>query len=228
MSGRRIMLFLFFLFDAAFLFSQTLELEFLKRKEAKLNAYYIKAKNTTDRTQKQRIIEDIMKEYDKEGFSNQDTKLVDIAEKFAMEGVFEKEYENNRLVNNYPEVRIEAVKLLTKLGGDSQRDLIMNIFIADDDLEVKAEACEAFIKLGENENGDVVRTVIHVYRKYLPRYQKLVFAMINALREFVTPTSPSYDEAIYLLSEIGMGSFSNTIRDKANEAIKHISNKPIQ
>ena len=205
--------------------SQTLELEFLQKKEAKINAYYNIGMNTKDRGQKQKVLLDILADYDKEGFSGKDKKIIEIAEKLVMEGVFEKEYENNRLVNNFPEVRIDAVRLLRKIGGDNQRDLLMNILINDDDLEVKAEACEAFITLGENENGDVIRSVIYTYRKYLPRYPKLIFAMINAMREFVDPSSPSYDAAIYLLTEISMGTFNNTIKDKAKEAIDHILNK---
>ncbi|HPO49499.1 MAG TPA: HEAT repeat domain-containing protein [Spirochaetota bacterium] len=220
-------LFLFFasFIALSFLDSQTLELEFLKKKEAKINAYYNLGMNTKDRSMKQKVLTDIMADYDKEGFSVKDKKIILIAEKLVTEGVFEKEYENNRLVNNFPEVRVEAVKLLRKIGGDNQRDLLMNILINDDDLEVKAEACEAFIDLGENENGDVIRAVIYTYRKYLPRYPKLIFAMINAMREFVGPSSPSFDAALYLLTEISMGSFNNTIKDKAKEAIDHILSK---
>ncbi|HOV12844.1 MAG TPA: HEAT repeat domain-containing protein [Spirochaetota bacterium] len=211
-----------------FISAQTLELDFLMKKEAKINAFYNTAMTTKDRNKKLQVLESIMEEYEKEKFSIKDKKILEIAEKLAMEGVFDKEYENNRLTNNFPEVRVQAVRLLAKLGGDNQRDLVLNIFINDDDLEIKAEACEAFITFGENANGDVVRTVIFVYRKYLPRYPKLIFTMIRAMREFVLPSSPTFDEAIYLLTEISTGSFSNTIKDKAKEAINHIVNKPIQ
>ncbi len=226
---RKSIIFILLLFIRLYLsHSQTLELDFLMKKEAKINAYYNQTVNSKDRGLKLRVLENILEDYEKENFSIKDKKILEIAEKLAMEGVFDKEYENNRLVNNYPEVRVEAVKLLTKLGGDNQRDLILNIFINDDDLEVKAEACESFITFGENSNGDVVRTVIFVYRKYLPRYPKLIFAMIRAMREFVDPSSPTFDEAIYLLTEISTGSFSNTIKNKAKEAINHIVNKPIK
>lgn len=216
---------IFLFFQLSFLSSQTLEMDFLKNKEAKINSYYKSIMKTEERGEKLKILEDILANYDKESFSSRDKKLVMIAEKLATEGIFDKEVVDNRVVNSFPEVRMQAVRLLAKLGGDKQRDLVMNIFINDDDLEVKAEACEAFIKLGENENGDVVRTVIYVYRKYQPRYPKLIFAMISAMREFVTIDSPSYDAAIFLLTEIGSGSFNNNIKGKAKEAVEHILSK---
>ena len=225
MRIRSTIFFIIFIFIIGFIYSQTLELELLKRKENRINSYYNLAKVAKDKNDKIKIMEDILNEYDKEGYSKKDKKLIDIADKFVMEGVFDKEFEGNRLINDFPEVRLQAVKLLAKIGGDNQRDMLMNIFISDDNLVVKAEACEAFIQFGETANGDVVRTIIYVYRKYLPRYPKLIFAMINALREFVTPDSPSYDAAIYLLSEIQMGSFNNTIRQKAGEAIDYLINK---
>ena len=217
-------LFLFsviFILQLSFVYSQTLEMDFLKNKESKINCIM----KTKERNEKLKIVQEILNCYEKERFSDRDKKLVEIAEKLAMEGVFDQEIENNRVVNNFPEVRMQAVKLLAKLGGDKQRDLVMNIFISDDDLEVKAEACEAFITLGENENGDVIRTVIYVYRRYQPRYPKLIFAIISAMREFVTVDSPSYDEAIFLLTEIKTGGFNNNIKDKAKEAIDHILSK---
>ncbi|OHD07315.1 MAG: hypothetical protein A2086_03120 [Spirochaetes bacterium GWD1_27_9] len=214
-----------FSFTISLIYPQTIELELLQKKEKKINTYYNMAMIMKDKTEKTKILEAILNEFDKEGYSAKDKKIISIAEKFLMEGVFDKEYENGRLINDFPEVRLQAVKLLAKIGGDNQRDLLMNIFISDDNLVVKAEACEAFIQFGETANGDVVRTIIYVYRKYQPRYPKLIFAMINALREFITPESPSYYDAIYLLTEIQMGSFNDTIREKAGEAMNHMMNK---
>ena len=66
---RKSIIFILLLFIRLYLsHSQTLELDFLMKKEAKINAYYNQTVNSKDRGLKLRVLENILEDYEKRFF----------------------------------------------------------------------------------------------------------------------------------------------------------------
>ncbi len=205
-----------------FVFSQTIEEQLLKQKEAKLKTYFYQAK-AGDRAQKIDILDSILDEFDKVKYSAKDKELVNLVTYLSEEGSTRKEFENNRLINDNPEVRRKSVQILAKIGGDQARDALINILTNDQNPAVKAEACNALGDVRDNDNGEALRALVYVYRATYKPDPNLVFAIINSVKRIATSGANSYADAIYILSEIQMGNYNRKIREAAYDAIQELS-----
>ncbi|HPO48901.1 MAG TPA: HEAT repeat domain-containing protein, partial [Spirochaetota bacterium] len=141
-----------FSFSSFLAFSQTIEEQLLKQKEARIKTYFYQAK-VGDRSQKIDILDSILDEFDKVKYSEKDKELVNLVTYLSEEGSTRKEFENNRLVNDNPDVRRKSVQILAKIGGAQARDALINILTNDQNPTVKAEACNALGSVKDNENG---------------------------------------------------------------------------
>ncbi|OHD18265.1 MAG: hypothetical protein A2Y34_05850 [Spirochaetes bacterium GWC1_27_15] len=212
----------FLLFSSFGIFSDTIEEVLLKQKEAKIKTYFYQAK-VGDKSQKVEILDSVLAEFDKAKYTNKDKELVNLVTYLSEEGSTRKEFENNRLINDYPEVRRKSVMVLAKLGGDQARDALINILTNDQNPSVKAEACNALAEVRDNDNGEALRALVYVYRSTYKPDPNLIFAIINAVKEIANSNASSYADSIYILSEIQMGNYNRKIREAAYEAIQQLS-----
>jgi HEAT repeat protein len=206
----------------AYLTGQTIEEQLLLMREQKIKTYFYQAKSG-DRNQKILILDNILGEFDELKYSNKDKKLVELITYLSEEGSTRKEYENNRLVNDFPEVRRKACIILGKLGGDQARDALINILTNDHNPYVKAEALNALSEVKDNQNGDALRAIVYVYRNSYKPDANFVFAIINAVKTIAKDNVTAYADAIYILSEIQMGNYNKKIREAALTAIENLS-----
>lgn len=205
-------------------FANTPEEELLKRKELKLKNYQYEAK-AGDRKSKMRVLEEIYNEFDSAKYSENDKKLLDLADYLSGEGSARKEFENNMLVNDFPEVRKMAVKVLSKIGGTSARQALLNALNAEPHPTVKAEICLALARpnMADTESGDVMRSLSYMYRNTNRPDPNLVFALIEAVESIAKANPANNSDAIYLLSEIQHGDYNKAIRQRALDAIISLS-----
>lgn len=214
----------FICFSFVLLFGETAEDKLLS-KTRKLKTYYLQARSA-GRTQKLELIERILGEFDDMSYSSDDRTLVEIAEYLSEEGSTRKVFEENRLINDFPEVRRASVMLLEQVGGDRARDVLTNVLINDQNTTVKTQACQALASenIGDNSNGDVLRALIYVYRSTYNPEPKFVYAIISAIKNIAKSNSANYSDAIYILSEIQLGNYNRKIREEAYNAIVELSN----
>jgi hypothetical protein len=208
-----------------FIFSmlaETIEEQMLKQKEAKLKVYQISAK-TGDRKTKSDLLDKIYSEFDDAKYSSKDADLMDLAVYLSEEGSIRKEYLNNTVSNDFPEVRRKAVILLQKLGGPQAREALINVLVSDKNSTVKAEVCNALTQVKDNEKGDALRALVYVYRTTYKPDANLVFAIINAVKEIAKSNSSYYAESINILSELQMGNYNRKVREAAYDAIEELS-----
>ena len=113
-----------------FAFSQTLEEQLLNPKELKLRTYYYQA-SAGNREMKLMVLQNITNEFDDEKYSTDDKTLLDLLSNLAQEGSLRVVYENGRKINDFPEVRREAIKVLAKVGGDEARNILIDSLLTD-------------------------------------------------------------------------------------------------
>jgi len=203
-------------------YSETIEEQLLKQKEAKLKVYQVQAK-VGDRKQKAEILDKITNEFDETKYSSKDAELMDLVIFLSEEGSIRKEYQNNQVINDYPEVRRKAVMLLSKLGGAQSREALINILVSDKNSMVKAEICNALAQVKDNEKGDALRALVYIYRTTYKPDSNLVFALINAVKEISKSNTAAYTEGVNILSELQMGNYNRKIREAAYQAIEDLS-----
>ncbi len=203
----------------------TIEEDLIAKRMEAVKRYTYSAK-MGDRAQKAAVLDEVLANYDKLGFSEDDKELVQMVSFLSEEGSIRQEYENNRLVNDYPDVRRKSVQVLAKIGGDTARDTLINILHTDQNPAVKAEACNALAKVKDNKDGKALGALVYVYRSTYRPDPSLIQAIITAVKQIASADASAYADAIYVLSEIQMGSHQRKIREEAYNAIQELSANP--
>lgn len=204
-------------------FATTPEEELLTRKEQKLKNYLTEIK-TGDRASKEAILDEILSNFDTEKYSEDDKKLVEVVDFLMGEGSIRKQFEDGRLINDFPEIRRKSVKVMAKIGGADARLSLLNALNTEPHSSVKAEICLALADPNmSDESGDILRALSYMYRTTNRPDQNLVAALIDAVKNIAKSNPMNYSEAIYLLSEIQHGNYNKDIRSRALEAIEALS-----
>lgn len=209
----------FFLFPV---FSETIEEQLLNKKEQRIKTYLYQAK-VGDRDQKIDVLDRILGEFDEFKYSDSDRRLVELVVYLSEEGSTRKEFENGRQINNFPDVRQKAVKVLAKLKGNQARDALVSVLINDEDSVVKAEACLALAEVGDSSTGEALRALVYVYRKTYNPDPNFVKAIITAIMKIAKSNASSFSDAVYILSEIQLGNYNRDIREAAYKAMEELS-----
>jgi len=214
-----------FIFSMTSLYSETAEDRLLSKREKRILTYTYQAK-VGSRDNKLTVLDNILNEYSEQNYTKEDKKLLDLAIYLSEEGITRQEFENNRLINDFPEVRRKACILLGKLGGDEARNALINILEKDTNQHVKAEACNALALVGDNERGDVLKTIVYSYRNTYNPDPNFVLAIINAVKTLAKNSyNAAYGDALYILTEIQVGHYNNYIRTEAYNAIKFLNSE---
>jgi hypothetical protein len=149
--------------------------------------------------------------------------LVDL----AGEGTLTESRVNGRLVNNFPEVRMQACDLLGKIPTKESKEALKKIAYAESEAMVAAAAVRALAEIGINDNNDTVETIIWVQKKYalLKPTSSLAYAVLEAFEKL----APSVDDPngkgqmVQSISEISKNyQYVKPVRDKALALLKTI------
>lgn len=218
---KNIFIVFFIVFTIIYLFTQTAEEKLLSKKEKMLLSYQYQATHG-NRIIKLQVLEKLEEGLNTNQFSVEDKEVLNIAVYLTQEGTARKEYDNNVLINNYPDVRMKACKILAKIKNDQARTALIEIIKVDTNHAVLAEACNALAEIGDNANGDVLRAIIYLYRTTYAPPQNLVFAIVNAIKMVAKSTTKTYGDAISVLQEIMMGPYNEKVRTSALEALQYL------
>lgn len=205
------------------IFAITPEEELLTRKEQKLKNYLTEIK-AGDRTSKERVLDEILNNFDSERYSEDDKKLIELVDFLMGEGSIRKQFENGRIINDFPEIRRKSVKVMARIGGTDAKFSLLNALNTESHSSVKAEICLALAEPNiSDDSGDILRALSYMYRTTNRPDQNLVAALIDAVKNIARGNPMSYSEAIYLLSEIQHGNYNKDIRIRALDAIETLS-----
>lgn len=222
---KNLTLFFIFVFSSLlYLNSLTIEEQILQKKEQKIRTYIYQAR-LGDRDAKIDVLDQILAEFDEMKYTERDMKLVELLVELSEEGSVRKVYENGRIVNDFPDVRIKAAKVLAKIKGEKSREALINALLNEDNSMVKVEICYALAEVGDNKNSDVLRAIIYIYRNRPNNDANLIMAIIHALQRIASSQSILYDEVVYILTEINMGAYNRTIRETALKVLDLLSRR---
>jgi len=130
---------------------QTIEELYLK---SQVKVKIIKSEaDSVDRDMKLIALQDIEKMINDGEVKSEDREVVGILSSLGSEGISNQVIEQGAVVNNFPMIRKEAVRLLGEVGGDSARESLINVLLTDNEPMVLAEAVVAISKVGLDDQG---------------------------------------------------------------------------
>jgi len=143
----------------------------------------------------------------------------------ASEGISSVAKENNRVMNNYPDVRMKACELLGKMGTTAAKDTLIAVMYADNEPSVIAAAVKSLGELGYNDKDEVVEMINWTARKFdiiLPT-SSLALEVLNAY-EKIAPKVTNKTGMIEIIIRIANNyNYVTPVRNRAYEVLKKVS-----
>ena len=156
----------------------------------------------------------------------QNPELYDIVEALALDGIEHQVREQGALVNNFPEIRREAVEMLRTLGGERAKNVLLSVLRNDPEPMVIAEAAYGLGQIGLNENSEVsdymLSMLLRENAKATPD-NNLAFSLVISIERLSEQNSGIVDPSVInALLETATSPYIRTVRQRAIEAVLNI------
>ncbi|MDR2921775.1 MAG: HEAT repeat domain-containing protein [Treponema sp.] len=116
---------------------------------------------------------------------NTGDEIYSALEYLSMEGLKNKAMDKGQLLNNYPDIRLQAAVQLGRLGTAKASGILIQICGAENDIYVLRETIKALGDIGMNENDNTVKVIIWKVRGFNQRpadnnIESILFSAIDA------------------------------------------------
>jgi hypothetical protein len=140
-------------------------------------------------------------------------------EYLALEGLVTQSRENGRLINNYPDVRRDAVRYLGDLGTPEAKKSLLKVVLADNEPYVLQEAVKSLGRVGNNDNGEVSKTISWMFKRFdtLNPDNVLAVAVLDAFETLLKTDGTLDADAIQTIHKIASTNapYIKPVRDRA-------------
>ncbi|WP_168203374.1 HEAT repeat domain-containing protein [Oceanispirochaeta crateris] len=204
---------------------QTIEELYLK---SQVKVKIIKAEaDSVDRDMKMIAIQDIEKMISDGDVDPDNREMVGILSSLGTEGISNQVIEQGAVINNFPMVRKEAVRLLGEVGGDFARESLITVLLTDNEPMVLAEAVVAISKVGTDDNGVAMAVLADAMRSQtaLNKDNNFANAFILAVENLADDSDGIDDIRVFEeLTKIAdpRSGYITVVRKKAFELLKDL------
>lgn len=148
-------------------------------------------------------------------------------EYLALEGVVNKSREGGvgRITNNYPDIRAKSVAYIGEIGGETAKDALLKVVLADPEPMVLTEAVKSLAKIGMNENEEVVTAISWIVTRFdvLNPDNSLAFAALNAYESIAAKNGGIKDPStIRAIRRIIEGPYIKPVQNRAREVLNKL------
>jgi len=175
--------------------------------------------SSNSREQKMRALEFIGEALDR---GNKNDEIRRTLESLSTEGTRSVARERGRVMNNYPEVRRQAVRYLGQIGTEEARQSIIQVLQSENEPMVIQEAIKALGDIGTNENNETVANICWIMDRNINLNPDNIMAheTINAFEKIARKNNGlNSPEAIQTLLRISEGSFISPVRNRARQLL---------
>jgi HEAT repeat protein len=155
--------------------------------------------------------------------SDSDEAVITVLESLAGEGITSTVRSGGRVINNFPEVRRQAVQLLGEIGGPRSKDVLFQVLKDDPESMVLSEAVYALGIIGENTNMETTLYLADVLQRNNVRItpdNNLAFACLLSLEKLMDSEEGIADpEVLTALLDVVSGNYIQSVRLKALDVI---------
>ena len=144
-----------------------------------------------------RILADVGRRVESDSLGREVWHVVPILERIAEAGIINPVYENNRLTNDFPDLRAQAATLLGTLGTLHSRGLLIRLVGRETDDEALAAEIDALGHLGSDSNGAAVRAIAAAFARTTRAApnSRIAAAVVTAFRGISTYEGGLFDPA---------------------------------
>ncbi len=139
------------------------------------------------------------------------------------EGITRIVHSDGRIVNNFPEVRRQAVYLLGEIGGERAMEILYTVFENDPEPMVLSEAILALTKTGISDPQKASKYISNILRSNTLHENPnngLASACLTAIQDLSVVNSTILTEVIGVVS----GFYINKVRQQAIDLINFLRN----
>jgi HEAT repeat protein len=133
--------------------------------------------------------------------------------------------ENGRLVNNFPDVRRQAVKYLGQIGTEEARRSLIDVISYENEPLVLQEAIKSLGDIGTNENNETVKTISWFMNRNntLNPDNLMALATIDAFEKIARKNNGiNAPEAIRTLILISEGLYVTPVKERAKQLLAEL------
>ncbi len=132
--------------------------------------------------------------------------------------------EGGRVVNNYPDVRMKACRLLGQIKTEQAKSALMKVMYQDNEPAVIMEAVKSLGEIGLNENDEVIEMINFINKKFdiVNPTSSLALEVLNAY-EKLGPTAKNKQGMIDNIMRIANNyNYVTPVRQRALEVLKSV------
>lgn len=147
---------------------------------------------------------------------------LDILGYLANEGTGHVAMEDNRLINDFPEVRREACNLLGRMGGEQADAILMQVMTEDREPMVLSEAAYALGQIGLNQGGRASERIASAVMRIEAQKpdNNLAFASLLAFEKLARKNKGLNDPAAFrAIIAISRGPYVHAVKQKALQVL---------
>jgi HEAT repeat protein len=145
-----------------------------------------------------------------------------ILQELALEGTSSITRENGRVVNNYPDIRRQAVKYLGQLGTEEAKSSLLTICQVESEPMVLQEVIKSLGEIGTNENNETIELIVWIVKKFdnTKPDNLLAIATIEAIEKISKNNNVGFNShAIQLLLRFTEGPYAKSVQERAKQSI---------
>ena len=157
---------------------------------------------------------------------NTSPSVIQALDRLAGDGLTTQNRTNGRLMNNFPEIRREACKLMAKVPTEHSKNMLIDIATADNEPMVIAAACKALGEIGINNNDETVEAIAFANRRnrVLNPTSSLALEVLNAFEVLADSTEDKKNIIREVTAISADYHYVTPVRQKALNLLKKLSN----
>ena len=178
---------------------------------------------STDRSTKLLALQSIRSMVENGTLSSADSELFPVLETLATSGTRREVRSGGSVINNFPEIRRQAVGLLGDVGGDEAKSVLADVLEVEDEPMVQAEAVYALGRLEDERDSRTLDRIARVLSRENAKRgpdNNLAFASMLAIEKIAGRVGGISDpDVINALLGVTSGSYIRDVRLKAIDVI---------
>lgn len=156
---------------------------------------------------------------------NTSDAVIQALDRLAGDGLTTQNRTNGRLMNNFPEIRREACKLMAKVPTEHSKNMLIDIATADNEPMVIAAAVKSLGEIGINNNDETVDAIAFANKRnqILNPTSSLALEVLNAF-EMLADSTENKKTMIDAVARISTDyHYVTPVRQKAYKLLKNLS-----
>jgi HEAT repeat protein len=147
-------------------------------------------------------------------------------EYLAMEGILNVIREGNRVINDYPQVRLRAAEYLGDMGTPEAKNLLIRLVRIDKEPMVLQEAIKSLGRIETNDSSEIVSVIsgVVIRRNNLNQPDNLLaFSVLDVYDKIAKANGGIQDPmVVQTVINIAEGNYSPTVRNRAKQVLSNL------